>query len=67
MRCLADGFELDALIPSELLPAGNTLEISLTAVIEALDGSKTYWAQAHLAQQPDFHLRASFTLTLPRP
>lgn len=67
IRCLADGFELDAVIPRELLPAGDTLEIGLTAVIEALDGSKTYWAQAHLAQQPDFHLRASFTLTLPRP
>lgn len=67
IRCLADGFELDALIPRDLLPTGDLLELSLTAVIEAQDGSKTYWALAHLAQQPDFHLRASFTLTLPRP
>ena len=67
LRSLADGFQLDALIPGELLPAGDTLEFGLTAVIEAHDGSKTYWALAHLAQQPDFHLRASFTLTLPRP
>lgn len=67
MRRLANGFELDTLTPRELLPAGNMLDIGLSAVIEAQDGSKTYWALAHLAQQPDFHLRASFTLTLPQP
>ena len=67
LRHLADGFELDALIARELLPTGNSLALGLTAVIEPHDGSKTYWALAHSADQPDFHLPASFTLSLPRP
>ena len=65
-RC-ADGFCLDALIGPELLPGGATLNIGLTAVIEARDGSKSYWALTHCAAQPDFHLRQSFSLTLERP
>jgi hypothetical protein len=67
IRLLADGFELDALIARELLPTGNVLALGLTAVFESPAGSKTYWALAHHADQPDFHLRASFTLALPRP
>ena len=67
IRRLADGFELDAILAHELLPVGNELEIGLTAVLEARNGSKTHWALAHCAQQPDFHLRSSFSLTLPRP
>jgi hypothetical protein len=61
---LADGFELRATLPAALLPTGNTLQIGLTAVIEAADGSKSYWALAHCAAQPDFHVRQSFALTL---
>lgn len=56
--------ELRVLIPAALLPGGAALQVSLTAVLEAADGSKTYWALAHAAAQPDFHLRQSFTLTL---
>ena len=67
LRPQANSFELDALIARELLPTGNSLTLGLTAVIEANDGSKTYWALAHSADQPDFHLPASFTLSLPRP
>lgn len=64
-QLLADGFQLDAELDPALLPAGATLRIGLSAVIEASDGSKSYWALAHGAAQPDFHLRQSFTLTLP--
>lgn len=64
---LADGFELDALIARELLPSGEILEIGLSCVIESPDGGKTYWALAHSAEQPDFHLRSSFTLRLTKP
>jgi hypothetical protein len=67
LTCLADGFELEAQIARELLPSGEFLEIGLTTVIESADGSKTYWALAHCAEQPDFHLRSSFTLRLPKP
>jgi hypothetical protein len=63
----ADGFRLDAVIAQELLPADAILNIGLTAVIEARDGSKSYWALNHCAAQPDFHLRQSFSLTLQRP
>ena len=60
-------FTLDAILPRALLPNGGELQLSLTLVIEAMDGSKSYWALAHDAAQPDFHLRTSFSLTLPRP
>jgi hypothetical protein len=58
------GFELIAVIPPELLPAGDSWQIGLTAVLEAADGGKTYWALTHAASQPDFHLRQSFSLPL---
>ncbi|MGB4063886.1 MAG: DOMON-like domain-containing protein [Azonexus sp.] len=63
---LTDGFELRAMIPSALLPPGKALQLGLTAIIEAADGSKSYWALAHCAAQPDFHVRQSFALTLKR-
>ena len=63
----AAGFRLTARIAAELLPAANTFDIGLSTVIEAADGGKSYWALAHAAAQPDFHLRQSFTLTLERP
>ena len=63
---LSDGFELRATVPAALVPAGQSLQLGLTAVIEAIDGTKSYWALAHCAAQPDFHLRQSFALTLQR-
>ena len=63
---LADGFELCASVPAALLPPGKSLQIGLCAVVEASDGGKSYWALAHGAAQPDFHLRQSFVLTLNR-
>lgn len=41
--------------------------LSLSAVIEELDGTKSYWALAHPPGQPDFHHPACFTATLPAP
>lgn len=64
---LDDGFQLQASIPALLLPPGRQLRLGLTAVIEAADGSKDYWALAHAAERPDFHLRQTFTLSLSRP
>lgn len=63
-RQLANGFELTASLALELLPAGPAWQIGLTVVIEAADGSKSYWALAHPATQPDFHLRPGFSLIL---
>ena len=62
----ANGFELAASLPRELLPSQATLILGITTVLEASDGSKSYWALSHCAEQPDFHLRQSFTLALPR-
>jgi hypothetical protein len=64
---LDDGFQLHANIPAPLLPPGPLLRLGLSAVIEAADGSKDYWALAHAAERPDFHLRQTFTLSLSRP
>jgi len=66
VRSLPDGFQLDVSIAPELLPADQTLLLGLSAVIEAANGSKSYWALQHCAPQPDFHLRPSFALTLNR-
>lgn len=64
LRQDANGFELTATLPASLLPIAGNLQLGLTAVIEAIDGSKSYWALAHGAAQPDFHLRQSFSLDL---
>jgi hypothetical protein len=39
--------------------------IGLSAVIEARDGSLSYWALAHAAGKPDFHHDRAFALELP--
>lgn len=60
-------YELEVLLPQVLLPEAKTLQLGLTAVIEFKNGDKTYWALRHPAAQPNFHLRASFALTLNKP
>lgn len=46
------------------LPKSRPLCLGLCAVVELVDGTRSYWALAHSAAQPDFHHRDSFTLTL---
>lgn len=46
---------------------GGQLRLALSAVIEAKDGTKSYWALAHPPGKPDFHHRDCFALTLPPP
>jgi hypothetical protein len=41
--------------------------LGLTAVIEAVDGSKSFWALAHPAGPPDFHNADCFIAHLPAP
>lgn len=41
--------------------------VGLSAVIEARDGTKSYWALAHAPGPPDFHNRDCFIATLPAP
>ena len=47
------------------LPDGDRTRMSLAAVIELKDGTKSYWALAHPPGKPDFHDPAGFTLELP--
>ena len=40
------------------------LALALSTVIEARDGSRSYWALTHPAEKPDFHHPDAFALTL---
>ena len=42
-------------------------KLALSAVIEEIDGTKSYWALAHPPGKPDFHHPDCFTLTLGAP
>ena len=42
-------------------------QLGLSAVIELLDGSRSYWALCHAPGPPDFHNRDCFTATLAAP
>ena len=69
-RRYAGRLEVDATLAASALPAGaGALDVGLCAVVEAVDtvdGHHSYWALAHCAARPDFHLRDSFTLRLTR-
>jgi len=41
--------------------------LGLSAVIEEMDGTKSYWALAHSQGAPDFHHPTCFAATLPAP
>ena len=45
-------------------PAGGS-RLGLSAVIEGIDGTKSYWALAHPSDKPDFHHPDSFLLDIP--
>ena len=58
---------LEAVIALGDLPQNMTdkpLQLGLAAVIEASDGSCSYWALHHPEDRPDFHNRAGFILSL---
>lgn len=40
------------------------VEASITAIIQSINGTETYWALTHTGPQADFHLRQSFILEL---
>lgn len=47
------------------IDAGQRWQFSLSAVIEEKDGTKSYWALHHPADQPDFHHPDCFVAKLP--
>lgn len=46
------------------LPIGDARRIALSAVIEEIDGTKSYWALRHPPGKPDFHHPDGFALQL---
>jgi hypothetical protein len=62
-----DFYQLQTMISGAVLPvnrAGKSLQLGLSAVIELLDGNKSYWALHHPSGDPDFHHRDSWILLL---
>ena len=59
----ASEFSLFARAP--LAEGSGPWRVGFSAVIEELDGTKSYWALAHPPGNPDFHHPACFAATLP--
>lgn len=47
-----------------VIPAVETIQVGVASVIQTRAGHETYWALAHPAPHPDFHLREGFLLQL---
>lgn len=47
-----------------IIPADQSVEAAVTAVVKTKDGGMTYWALVHPGQQPDFHRRDGFIIEL---
>ena len=59
-------YEFSAVVAREGLLAASEVQIGLSAVIEELDGTKSYWALRHPpGDKPDFHHPDCFALELP--
>jgi hypothetical protein len=67
VRAMPAAFELEVLLSLDTgdFPPAIPWRLGLSAVIEDLDGAKSYWALAHPAPRPDFHNPDAFTLDLP--
>jgi hypothetical protein len=61
-----DRLELFVEIDQVLLPQANSLKLGLSAVVENVAGSKSYWALRHSPGKPDFHHADAFTLQMRR-
>lgn len=64
------GYELIITLPLACLaapPLDADWQLGLSAVIEEMDGNKTYWALAHPSAEPDFHHPDSFAHKLSAP
>ena len=59
-----DGIVFEQRIPTELMPAGDKLQLGLSAVVERANGDISYWALKHPTAQPDFHHHEAFDFSL---
>ena len=67
LDCSASHLALEATIDLPPEWADAPLVAALSAVIEEVDGTKSYWALRHPPGQPDFHHPDCFALTLGAP
>ena len=70
VRTEVETLELSAVIRLGRLPAiqsDATIRLGLSAVVEELDGSHSYWALRHPPGKPDFHHSDAFALEIQRP
>jgi hypothetical protein len=63
----ADRYVLSAILDDSALAFPSNFEVAISAVIEELDGTKSYWALTHPPGKPDFHHPTCFAATLPPP
>jgi hypothetical protein len=59
--------KLTCTLPAAALPEGRQVRLGLTAVMEAADGSLSYWSLRHPPGKPDFHHTHGFVVILDRP
>jgi hypothetical protein len=67
LRSTTSRLQLDAALPTDRLSpehASSVLRLGLSAVVEAADGSLSYWALHHPPGKPDFHHADAFALRL---
>ena len=57
--------EVNVQLDVSSLPLGVPWTLGLSAVIEELGGTKSYWALAHTPGKPDFHHADCFAMRLP--
>lgn len=62
-----DRLSLDVVIWPECLPPGRLLHLGLSAVVEGVDGTLSYWALRHFGKRPDFHHPDAFVRSLVLP
>lgn len=70
VRSTGSRLELDARVRLDALSAihqSASLRVGLAAVIEAIDGTLSYWALCHPADRPDFHDADGFDLLIEPP
>ncbi len=59
------GYDGILILESWLQVPSGASRLGLSAVLEAVDGTISYWALAHPSDKPDFHHPDSFVLDLP--
>jgi hypothetical protein len=64
-RKVETGLYLEIFIDLQpIIPFGQTIEIGIAAVIQAVNSQQTFWALVHPGEQADFHSRDSFVIEL---